>query len=130
MQLSMDRLKNLDYKQFAVDHGEKLVSALVGLFVAWALYSTVWVPYQRNPEELADSTTQTKDKIESAAWPDAAKEKFKPKSELGERVERLLAPVPPPGRPGFTTPMFWWPYRGKEPFRHPAWFPVENLLAD
>ncbi len=48
----MAKLKNVDYKQAAVDHAEKAVLALVGVLVLTSLACTRWSRYSTAPEEF------------------------------------------------------------------------------
>ena len=53
MKLDVSRLKSFDYKQFGIDHGEKIGIALIAIFVALALWETNWREMSITPEQLA-----------------------------------------------------------------------------
>ncbi len=128
MKLSTAGLKNLDYKQVAVDHGEKVVFVLIAMVVVWALYGTRWLPYQKSPDELSAMADDAKEEIVNAPWPESEAKQFQPKIQLAEQVDRLLADVNA-SRYNFSTPYVWPLYRQKEPISEPRYVAVEHLIS-
>lgn len=126
MKLSASGLKNIDFKQIAIDHGEKAVVGLIVLFVGYALYQTNWIPYSRTPDELIEQVETAQSELNSSVWTDEAK--YAPKVDVAKQIDNLLAPVNS-GRYAWNTEFYWSPYRKKEPIREPSWLPVDNLIA-
>jgi len=127
MKLSTSGLKNIDFKQLAIAHGEKFAVVIVALLLAGALAKTHWRPFDKTPEDLVQAVEDSQSKILAGEWPEA--EKFEPQVNLNEQLQRLNSPISS-GRYALTTPFLWSLYRKKEPIREPAWYPVEDLVVD
>ncbi|MGE3316043.1 MAG: hypothetical protein AB7O26_13090 [Planctomycetaceae bacterium] len=129
MKLSTSGLKNIDFKQLGIDHGEKAVAGLIALFVGYALYSTTWVPYDKAPQELLEKAEIAQDELNSGQWPDTDKKNFEPKLDVAAILDRLRSPVNS-AKYAWNTPFLWSLYRRKEPINEPTWLPVDNMVAD
>ena len=62
------KLKSADYKQVAIDHGEKLVAGLLGLMLLFALLTTSWSTYEKTPQQLTTKVDGAKQAIAGKKW--------------------------------------------------------------
>jgi len=129
MKISAETFKNIDYKQIALDHAEKFVVGLVGLFALYILWGTAWFPMSQTPTELTTIVDDADHKIESSEWPDGEKDNFGTDKDLEYRVRKLFSPVDVSGYQ-FDNPMFWPLYPRQEPIREPEWLTAEDLVVD
>src|SRR5580658_1661235 len=94
--MKMPNLKNIDYKQLGIDHGEKVVIALIALMIGGVLYGSNWKGTEKSPTELKDRADKTEKEIDDRPW-DEQKEKrangLGKGNELAEKVAMLLTPV-------------------------------------
>jgi hypothetical protein len=65
----MDKLKNIDWKQFGINHGEKIGITVVVLLAAFALYSSRWMGDKRTSRELEKKALDTQMAMENSDWP-------------------------------------------------------------
>lgn len=128
MKLSGDALKNIDYKQFFVNHVEKFVLAIVVLISLYVLWSTKWMPYSGTPEEILTKVKDVDQKVEVATWPEEEQKKFAAASNLQNQVNKLLSPVDVT-RYEFDREVFWPLYPRQEPVKEPEWIAPEGLVA-
>jgi hypothetical protein len=131
MKLSVSSLKNLDYKQLGIDHGEKVVIALIGLMMVTVLYGSNWKGTDKSPNEITEKADKAMQQIEASPWPEKdekAKAGLGKGDELGEKVALLLTPVSPTGfaiKP-LNPPL----HPDKSLISTPRWLPVQHLIAD
>jgi hypothetical protein len=130
MKLSVARLKSFDYKQFGIDHGEKLGVALVGVLLALALLDTTWQRFEGSPEELTRKAEDAKAKVTTQEWPKAeAAALSQGGDQLVTRVEKMITPIDGSRYKiiqAFNTSI----QQEKSRFTQPRWFPVKKLVAD
>jgi hypothetical protein len=131
MKLSLSSLKTLDYKQLGIDHGEKLVIALIGLMMVAVLYYSNWKGIDKSPNEITEKADKAMQQIEASPWPEK-EEKTKAGlgkgDELAEKVALLLTPVSPTGfaiKP-LNPPL----HPDKTLISTPRWLPVQHMIAD
>ena len=76
MKLSVDRLKSIDWKQFGVNHGEKIALGFVGLMVVMILFmGTRWKTFQeKQPDELVSQVEKEQQALTAATWPEIEQE--------------------------------------------------------
>ncbi len=130
MKLAVPNLKTLDYKQLGIDHGEKLAIAIIGLLLAFVLWSTRWKePIAESPSELIERAVSAEDKIKKQAWPKSEVDLLKTGTDLHGRATALLTPLE------FSPWMM--PIPLNKPYHpdrtligRPKWLPVQQLLAD
>lgn len=131
MKLAVSSLKNLDYKQLAIDHGEKVVIAFIGLLIASVLYGSNWKATDKSPSELKEKAEQAATKIEEQPWPATAERKkagLGQGNQLADKVALLLTPV---SASGFSIqPMNPPLHPDKMLISMPRWLPVQHLIAD
>ena len=65
----MDKLKNIDWKQFGINHGEKIGITVVVLLAVFALYSSRWMGDKRTSRELEKKALDTQTAMETSSWP-------------------------------------------------------------
>jgi hypothetical protein len=129
--MKMPNLKNVDYKQLGIDHGEKVVIALIALMIGGVLYGSNWKATDKSPIELKDRAEKTAKDIEERPW-DAQREKraagLGQGNELATKVTMLLSPI---SATGFSIAPFYPPlHPDKTLISTPHWLPVQHLIAD
>jgi hypothetical protein len=131
MKFSVDRLKNIDWKQFAVNHGEKIALGVVGLVVLLIVFmGTRWKTFQeKQPDELI-SQVETEDKaLLAAKWPETERAIYTDKYDVNFVYDNTYSVVKAdkfrylPGHP-----MYWPLHRQQEPIEEPVWYAVEELV--
>ncbi|MEX2288231.1 MAG: hypothetical protein WD648_14145 [Planctomycetaceae bacterium] len=128
MKISSPNLKNLDAKQIAVDHGEKIVVGLIGLFVLYALFGTRWMPYSRTPEELIALTDAARDDVEKRDWPPEERKQHAELEPVVSKARQMLEPVQATPY-AYSVPM-WRPlFPAKQKNGEPKWLPPEKPVA-
>src|SRR5438034_423504 len=105
--MKLAALKGMNWKQFAIEHGEKIVLAIVGLCLLVALYKAPKKPASRKPATLVTNVSQSQAKVKSGVWPDEEKAKYGKQSGIGDMVQLLLTPVGVAGNYEYRTDMFW-----------------------
>lgn len=123
------KLKNLDYKQVAIDHGEKAGVAIIGLFVLIALAGTSWSRYERTPQEFLDKVAQGEANLAASQWPDEERQKLLAAPDVIQLLEQVDAQKDLSVFE-YRTPFFWPLYSKREKYKEPEWLPVRELIAD
>jgi len=128
MKLSASTLKNIDYKQFFIDHGEKVGMGVIALLLGLALLGTAWTPYPKTPVEMHDEATQALEEIKQQSWPDKDKKQLAGDFDLSGKVSQLLTPIDaaPFALRSFNEPL----HHDKLRIRSPRWLPVMDLIAN
>ncbi|MEX0726763.1 MAG: hypothetical protein WD065_10870 [Planctomycetaceae bacterium] len=123
------KLKNMDYKQFAIDHLEKMVFGLFAVIVLLSLIGTRWAGFARAPEELQVLTEEARIKILASIWPEDKKKSFEVGSNIVERVKTLINGVDVAkwayGNEGPSWPLL----KKRKPVTEPDWLVVQELEA-
>ena len=131
MKLALSSLKTVDYKQLFIDHGEKVVIAVVGLMVAAVLYGSNWKATDKTPTALTDKADKARQEIEERPWPEKQeKEKagLGQGNELAGKVAQLLTPVSASAfgiRP-LNPPL----HPDKTLISMPRWLGVQHIIAE
>ncbi|HET6328959.1 MAG TPA: hypothetical protein VFG04_30020 [Planctomycetaceae bacterium] len=130
MKLAVPNLKTLDYKQLGIDHGEKLAIAIIGLLLAFVLWSTRWKqPIAESPPELVERAVGAEDKIKKQAWPKGEVDLLKTGADLHGRATALLTPLE--FSPWILPIPLNKPYHpDRTLISRPKWLAVKDLLAD
>src|SRR5580704_12536805 len=130
MKLAVPNLKNVDYKQLGIDHGEKVAIAIVGLLLLFVLWSTNWKqPVAESPAELADQATNVDEQIKKQPWPPGEIGLLKTGTDLNVRVTSLLTPVEL--SPWLLPVPMNKPYHpDRTLITKPKWLAVRDLIAD
>jgi hypothetical protein len=129
--MKMPNLKNIDYKQLGINHGEKVVIALIGLMIGGVLYGSNWRATDKSPTELKERAEKTKKDIEERPWDEQREKRLAglgQGNELAQKVSLLLTPTSVNGfeiKP-FNPPL----HPDKTLISTPKWLPVQHLIAD
>jgi hypothetical protein len=130
MKLAVPNLKTLDYKQLAIDHGEKLAVAIIGLLLLFVLYSTKWAkPVAEAPVELIAKAASAEDTIKKASWPETEMKTLKTGTDFNGKVTAMLTPLE--YSPWVLPIPLNKPYHpDRSLISRPKWLAVKNLIAD
>ena len=124
----MAKLKNVDYKQAAVDHAEKAVLALVGVLVLTSLACTRWSRYSTAPEEFLTKVADGTSQLQASVWPEEKRAEFESARDLTAAVSQLFSPVAVAGFE-YRLPFYQPLYPQKEKIKEPVWVAVQELIA-
>lgn len=127
--MKMSALKNINWKRFGVDHGEKIVLGVIALSMLLVLTSAPWATEKREPAKLVSNVSESQQKVKASVWPDAEKAKYATQSGIGERVNELMTPVDV-AKYSYKTDIIWPLVRREEPIREPEYLAPEALVAD
>ncbi|MFN7769229.1 MAG: hypothetical protein ACK5WR_23490 [Planctomycetaceae bacterium] len=72
----VEKIKTYNYKQFFLNHGEKVGMGVAGLVTLLCLAMTSWGGYGRNPLEMETEARKVQDQLAANRWPADQKEKF------------------------------------------------------
>ncbi len=128
--MKLPNLKTLDYKQLAIDHGEKLAIAIVGLLLLFVLWTTKWSqPIAKTPVELVDQATTTEEKIKKQPWPEADAKALHTGADLNAKAVAMLNPLE--FAPWALPVAMNKPYHpDRTLITKPKWLAVRDLVAD
>lgn len=125
-------MKNFDFKQFAIAHGEKIVLGVVGLMVLFALAKTSWSTYKKKPEEISTKAKNAETTIAQNEWPKEDQQKFSDKNRLEGKITAMLQPIPTGrknGGVGWSVDVSYPLYIREKLKEVPVYLPVEDLTA-
>ena len=131
MKNALASLKTMNYKQFAINHGEKIGFCLFGLVSVLVLFSSHWKSFdETSPEKIKQQVQSSTDKILNGnQWPDEEQTQFVSMTDIETTARNLFQPLDlSPYR--YSTEMSFPLYRPIEKSREPKLYPVEDLLAD
>ena len=124
----IEKLKNLDYKQAAIDHAEKAVFGLACLFVLICLAGTSWSRYEKQPEEFLKKVDNETKNLANSVWPQEKRAEYNAAENIGDSVDLLMTKVdvqPYEYRTPFRVPL----YPQNEKIKKPDVYPPETLIA-
>ena len=116
-------------KEIVIEHGEKFILGLVGVFVLVGIGTTQWSTYERKPEEFTQKIDAGKAAFAASTWPDTEKETFNA-PDPGEQVVKLFDGIPPTQQYEFGTKWVHRITKAREKVAEPEYLAVENLVAD
>lgn len=129
----MKKLKGLNWKQFFVNHFEKLVFGLVILIGLGALAMSRWAPYRdKNPAQLQEQVAQATQQHTQGTWPEEKQQEYASVNDISAKAESLLSSLDvnrfmfSASQPGFFPPVI----DNKQPISDIDWLPVEQMIAD
>ncbi len=131
MKLSANRLKSIDWKQFAVNHGEKFALGVVGLMVVLILFmGTRWAKYrEKDPRKLITEVETQSAALAQATWPDDQRELYTDKYNVNIVYDNTYSVVKADNfRYPVGHPMIWPLHRRREPIQEPTWVAVQQLV--
>jgi len=117
------------FKELAIEHGEKFILGLAGVFVLIGIGTTQWSTYEKKPEEFADKIKAGKAEFARSTWPESEKETFVNR-DPGEEVARLLEGIPPGQRYEYLVKWVHRITKAREKVAEPEYMAIENLVAD
>lgn len=125
----MAKIKTLDYKQFALQHGEKIGLGVVGLIALVCLGMTNWTSsYSGTPDSMEKLADEVEQKLRLNRWPDTAKKDFLPVVEADNELSRVLAEVDVK-KYEWRVPMSEKLYQAQVPAVEADYTPVTELYA-
>lgn len=71
------KLKGLNYKELALQYGERVGLGVVALIVGFCLFSTRWSAFAKAPGELETAATTAQQQVVSSVWPETQKTELK-----------------------------------------------------
>ena len=130
MKFSLDAVKGTDWKQFGIDHGEKIGLGAAALAVGAMLFFGRWTPYTAtNPAGVEnDVARQARLLSESRLMPDRLKADA-PDFDVASRARAVLKDLPV-DEASLVVPINAPLYPLQAPNGEPTWLPVETLVAD
>ena len=123
------KLKGLNYKQAFIDHGEKVVLSVIGLFVLICLAGTSWSRYDKQPEEFTKKVEQGEAAIKASAWTEEKKAGFKSTRDISQAVKMLHSPLDT-SRYVYSTNWYWPMYPTGVKVMEPRWLAPIQPIAD
>ena len=130
MKFSLDAVKNADWKQLAIDHGEKVGFAVALLIAAAVLFGTPWSPYdEKQPARVNADVAAARQDLSRSVWTDDLRAEAVPPQDVRDRANALLVkndldmlPLPR----AFDGPLV--PVRSKA--AEPRWLAPEDVIVD
>ena len=126
----MSNLKGMNYKEFAVNHAEKIILGFIALFVAFAILTSAWTTEKRTPLELTQKVDKSESLVANSQWPEEKRKEFLKKDDLWENANMLMSNSVEVTPYEFSTPLSTPLYAKKERAKEVDWLPVEQLVAD
>ena len=125
----MSNLKEMNYKEFAVNHAEKIVLGFIALFVVFAIFTSEWTTEKRTPTELSQKVATAESQVKTSQWPEEKRKEFLKPDELPQKVSALIDKGISVANFAFSTELSRPLYRKKEKAKEVDWLPVEELVA-
>tara|TARA_R110002072_G_scaffold302100_1_gene483930 strand:+ start:110470 stop:112740 length:2271 start_codon:yes stop_codon:yes gene_type:complete len=117
------------FKELLIEHGEKFILGLAGVFVLIGIATTQWSTYERKPEEFSAKIEAGKAEFARSTWPDTEKETFKA-PDPGDQVVKLFDGIPPGQKYDYLVKWVHRITKAREKVAEPEYMPIENLVAD
>jgi hypothetical protein len=119
----------LSPKQLIIEHGEKFILGLAGLFVLIGIGTTQWSTYDKKPENFSQKIDAGKATFDASIWPEPEKETFVA-LDPGDEVAKILEGIPPSLTYEYSVK---WAHRitkAREKVAEPEYDPIIDLVAD
>lgn len=126
----MSKFKGMNYKEFAITHGEKIVLGFIALFVVFAIFTSQWTPEQRTPAELEQKVNTAETVVSNSQWPEENRNEYLKEDDLRQKVAKLMNKPMEVTPYMFTTKLSWPIYAKKAKAKEVDWLPVEDLVAN
>lgn len=123
------KLKGMNYKQAVIDHGEKVILGVVGLFVLVCLAGTSWSRYDKQPEDFTKKVEQGEAAIRASAWTKEKEAEFKSSRDISQAVKMLHSPLDT-SRYVYSTNWYWPMYPTGVKVSEPRWLAPIQPIAD
>src|SRR5438067_6077336 len=72
----MAKLKGMNYKEFALQYGERIGLGVIVFVVLICLYATHWSAYAKSPDQLAEEAQKSEQQVVAPAWPQPKQAEF------------------------------------------------------
>ncbi|QDT64125.1 hypothetical protein [Calycomorphotria hydatis] len=129
MKFSVAAIKQTDYKQLLIDHGEKFAFALICLLAVLALLvGTRWVRFGKAPRTFISQVEQGKEDLQASKWPEEEQNKYDVDKDIREVSDSILMPMSLTEY-DYSTDIFWPIIPPDKPIEEPQWYKVNKLLA-
>ncbi len=125
----LSKLKGLNYKQVVIEHGEKGIFGLIGLFVLGSLGGTSWSRYDKTPGGFVDKVVQGRKNIQASAWTQERSQPFANARGISDDVQKLHSPLDV-SLFDYKTDWYWPMYPQQERVKEPKWFQPSEAIAD
>lgn len=125
------QLKGVNWKEFFINHCEKLVLVMVGVFVLTSLGTTRWKSYPTQPEEIDEKVNASKAAYMASRWPEENKKDFEAR-DLGDVVASVTQEIPSRPNDIYTLGTSWVRpiYPPKLKRGEVTWLSLEEPIAD
>ena len=129
MKFSLDSVKNADWKQLAIDHGEKIGLAVALVVAGVVLLTGRWSPYDaKQPGQVEAAVDREAEALKRSVWTADVRAQDVPDLDVEARARQLLTDLPPDSFPlprPVTAPL----YPVQEPAREPVWLAPEDVIV-
>ena len=128
----MDKIKNIDYQQLLVDHGEKLALGMIAVICLFAIWGTSWATTDLHPEQFKSQARATREAMLSPdnSWPEEERKKHLDVPDISLQASRLqefdddaLA------RLSYSADMTWPLIDRQEPISPINFLPLDQMIA-
>ncbi|MCA9021159.1 MAG: hypothetical protein KDA74_13510, partial [Planctomycetaceae bacterium] len=125
----MSNLKGMNYKEFAITHGEKIALGFIALFVFFVIFTSQWTTEKRTPAELEQKVNTAESQVNNSQWPEETRQEYLKEDDLRQKVASLMNKPLEVTPYMFTTKLSWPIYAKKAKAKEVDWLPVEDLVA-
>src|SRR5580765_3486387 len=88
------KIKTMNYKEFAFEHGEKIGLGVVGVVALACLGMTSWSSdLTVTPEDMEKQASKVERELTGKAWPDDEKKAFLPLKTADDEIAGAVSPV-------------------------------------
>ena len=124
------KLKNIDFKGFFVDHGEKVALGVVALIGLLSLLGTRWAGFSEiEPEQLKQKVDQTRSSVVSSEWPEQERDTYAVITNFEREATGLFDAIDIASY-RYSTDFTWPLFQAVEKSREPRWLAPQNLIGD
>ncbi|WP_145224231.1 hypothetical protein [Gimesia algae] len=125
----MSNLKGMNYKEFAITHGEKIALGFIALFVVFVIFTSQWTTEKRTPAELEQKVATAETQVSNSQWPEEKRKEYLKEDDLRQKVAQLMNKPLEVTPYMFTTKLSWPIYAKKAKAKEVDWLTVEDLVA-
>lgn len=116
-------------KELIIEHGEKFILGLAGLFVLIGIGTTQWSTYEKKPEDFSQKIDAGKAAFDASTWPESEKETFVA-IDPGDEVAKLLEGINSSATYEYSVKWVHRITKAREKVAEPEYDPVVDLVAD
>ena len=119
-------MKNIKWKELAINHIEKAVLIVAALFSLTAIGTSKWAAYDRIPKEFTDKVAKGKQNFAVSQWDETKQADFTG-ANVGDRVNLVMTK---PAAREFSTRWIWPMEKKQEPIKEPEIRKLLEPVAD